>query len=100
MKKYVRFIPVLMAALLLVACGKSISGTYENANVTIKFEPAGKAYMTNKWVGMTFPVGYKLEGDKVLLQNPEGTITVLTPNEDGSYSGLPGDGGDLKKKGS
>lgn len=95
MNRYMKIVPILMTILLLAACGKSISGTYENSMLTVKFEP-GKAYVTNGLLGSTTEVGYKADGDKITLEGHGGSTLVLTSNEDGSLEGMPG--GTLKKK--
>lgn len=96
MNRYMKILPILIAILLLAACGKSISGTYENSMLTVKFEP-GKAYVTNGLLGSTNEVSYKTDGDKVILEGHDGSSLVLISNKDGSFEGMPG--GTLKKKG-
>ncbi|MGH8182874.1 MAG: hypothetical protein ACREPH_04355 [Rhodanobacteraceae bacterium] len=71
---------MLLASLLLAACGSGISGTYEGGMGSIKFE-SGKADVT--LMGMTRETKYSTNGSKVVLQSPEGNL-VLTRNKDGS----------------
>lgn len=98
MNKPGKTLVVLLAALILAACGSSngISGTYTNKNgMSIKFE-SGKAYMTS-FIGTTTESDYTVDGDKIILKMSGGPGMVLTRNKDGSIGGYPG--GDLEKTG-
>ncbi|MGH8190908.1 MAG: hypothetical protein ACREP2_05625 [Rhodanobacteraceae bacterium] len=72
--------PMLLASLLLAACGGGINGTYEGGMGSIKFE-SGKADIT--LMGQTRETKFDTDGDKVVLHSPEGNL-VLTHNKDGS----------------
>jgi len=77
---HARHCAAVLVALLLAACGSSISGTYAGDMGTIKFE-SGKAYAT--LLNATRELNYSTDGNKVVLQSPEGNL-VLTRNADGS----------------
>jgi hypothetical protein len=72
----------LLATAWLAACGNGLSGTYQGAFGSIKFE-SGKAYAT--LMGMTSQLDYSTDGDKIILKSPQGNL-VLTRNKDGSIN--------------
>jgi hypothetical protein len=77
------------AAVLLTACGQpAISGVYEDAMGITRYEfhRGGKVYMTV--LGTTVAAEYRLDGDKVLVTSPQGTL-VLT-RQDGRLFGPMG----------
>lgn len=81
MKLHRKLLAPLLATLLLAACSGGMSGTYENAMGSIKFE-SGKAYATLGLAG-TMELKYSTDGDKILLHSPQGNL-VLTRKADGS----------------
>ena len=80
MNMHTRFLAPALAALLLVACGGGVSGTYQGGMGSIKFE-SGNAYATLMQV--TREMDYRTDGDKIILRSPEGDL-VLTRDADGS----------------
>lgn len=79
---------LLLSATLLAGCGGGINGTYKSSNglMSIKFE-SGKAYVTLP--GGTVEAAYEVDGDKVILKNPQGNL-VLTREKNGSLDGPMG----------
>jgi hypothetical protein len=94
-----RLLAPLLATLILAACGGGgISGTYAKTDsaLTIKFE-SGKAWMTGLTSMKTIEASYKVDGDKVIVDGPDGhPHLTLTRSGDGSLH-LDGLGGTLKK---
>ncbi|MGH8190907.1 MAG: hypothetical protein ACREP2_05620 [Rhodanobacteraceae bacterium] len=95
----IRFLAPLLATLLLAACGGAdISGTYakNDSALTIKFDQ-GKAYVTGLTSMKTVEGTYKLAGDKITVDGPDGNPHLtLTRNQDGTLH-LEGLGGTLTK---
>lgn len=89
-----KFAPVLLATLLLAACGGGPSGTYAGVmGSTITFA-SGKADIS--LAGNTMETSYSVEGDKIKLRGPGGgPDLVLTLHSDGT---LDTPWGDMKKK--
>lgn len=79
---------LLLSATLLAGCGGGINGTYRTSHgeMSIKFD-SGKAYVTLP--GGTVEATYEVDGDKVILKNPQGNL-VLTREKDGSLDGPMG----------
>ncbi|MGH8144733.1 MAG: hypothetical protein ACREPY_00205 [Rhodanobacteraceae bacterium] len=77
----IKLLAPLAAALLLVACGGGMRGTYEGGLGTITFQ-SGKADLT--MMGSTVEMGYTTDGDKVVLHPATGVALVLKRNRDGS----------------
>jgi hypothetical protein len=96
----IRFLAPLAAVLLLAACGGGgISGTYAKTDsaLTIKFD-SGKAYITGLTSMDTIEGTYKVDGDKIAVDGPQGhPHLVLTRNKDGTLH-LDALGGTLEKK--
>lgn len=100
MKIQTRILSVLLAAVLLAACGRSngsggsnaINGTYgyadRDGSVAITFSPDGTALLdlNNGGQHMSPTVKYTIEDGKITLHSPtgEGGDVVLTRNPDGS----------------
>ena len=84
----ISFGAVLLSAALLAGCGGGLNGTYQTSdgNMSIKFD-SGKAYVTLP--GGTVEAGYEVDGDKIILKNPQGNL-VLTREKDGSLDGPMG----------
>lgn len=95
----IRFLAPLFVALLLTACGGAdISGTYAKTDsaLTIKFEK-GKAFVTGLNSMETIAGTYKVDGNKVTVNGPNGhPHLVLTRNKDGTLH-LNSLGGTLAK---
>lgn len=89
----------LLATVFLAGCGgESISGTYAKTDsaLTIKFD-SGKAWVTGLTSMETIEASYKVDGDKITVDGPDGhPHLTLTRNSDGSLH-LEGLGGTLKK---
>ncbi|WP_218240251.1 hypothetical protein [Comamonas fluminis] len=82
---------VALTSLLLVACGKTLDGTYT--------DPTGMAEFTfkgNKLEMMGVEIEYKIEDNKVKVQKDGATVTLLTIKDDGTLV-MPMVG-ELKKK--
>lgn len=80
---------VLAAACLLVACGKSLDGTYSGTMGSFEFERDGK--VTVEILGMERQLAYRIDGNKVLIGGAEGGDggdMVLRIQDDGSLSGM------------
>lgn len=77
---------VVIAGLVAAAagCGGDFSGTYaDEAGVTrYEFRPDGRVQIDV--LGTTVIAEYTLDGDRVLVTSPQGTV-VLTRNEDRLY---------------
>lgn len=76
---------VVVGALIAgAACGGALSGTYaDDAGVTsYEFGPDGRARISV--LGTTVVAEYTLDGDRVLVTSPQGTV-VLTRDEDRLY---------------
>ena len=89
---------VILASLLLTACGGDIHGTYAKTDsaLTIKFD-SGKAFVTGLTSMNTIAGTYKVDGDKVTVDGPNGhPHLVLVRNKDGTLH-LNGLGGTLEK---
>lgn len=72
---------ILFAA---VGCGNDLTGIYEDrAGETIyEFQPGGRASIS--MLGTVVDAEYRLDGDKVLVTSPQGTV-VLTHSDDRLY---------------
>ena len=66
--------------LLLAACSGGPSGTYEGGMGSLTFA-AGK--VDAQLMGNTVEMDYSTDGDKIVLQSPQGNL-VVTRNADGS----------------
>jgi len=91
--------PQLLAAggcmlLFGMGCGSKLNGTYADATgvSTYRFDSSGKVYIGA--MGMEVEADYKVDGDKVKLIMPQGTV-VLGFDKDGT---LRGPMGPMKKK--
>ncbi len=90
---------VIVALLILSACGSGIEGTYSNGGpVEYTFKSNGTVVMTASMMGVTqeTEVKYEVEGNKVKLITGEGAL-LLTLHEDGSLSSPMG-GKNLTRK--
>lgn len=72
---------LLSAVLLLTACGSKLEGKYADQYSSITFNSNGKAIQSA--FGANVEVNYELDGSKVKLISPQGTM-VMTMLEDGS----------------
>ncbi len=81
----------VLCTALIAACSSGITGTYEGGLGSIQFS-SGKADAT--LMGNTVEMDYTVDGDKVILQSPQGNL-VLKRNQDGS---LDTPWGTMKKK--
>jgi uncharacterized lipoprotein YehR (DUF1307 family) len=79
---------VVLTAIVLTGCGKSMSGTYANDMMQVEFKSGSKAYLTMKMSGSTVEASYSVDGDKITLKNQAGNI-VFTQNSDGTLGGGP-----------
>lgn len=81
-----RFLAAVVIGALIAgaACGGGLSGTYaDDAGVTsYEFGPDGRARISV--LGTTVVAEYTLDGDRVLVTSPQGTV-VLTRDEDRLY---------------
>lgn len=73
---------ILLAALLLGACGGGMSGTYEGDNGMVALAFHGSK-VDAKVLGATHELSYSTDGDKIILESPQGKL-VVTRNQDGS----------------
>lgn len=71
---------VVLATAVLAACGGGLSGTYEGGFGSLTFA-SGK--VDAKLMGNTIEMPYTTDGDKIVLQSPQGNL-VLTRKPDGS----------------
>lgn len=96
LSRNISFAAIALSAVLLAGCGGGMDGTYKTSDglMTIKFD-SGKAYVTLP--GGTTEASYKADGDKLILENPQGNL-VLTRGKDGSLENGPM--GTLSKTGS
>jgi hypothetical protein len=80
---------LLVAALLLSACGSNLDGTYtdEMGMVTLTFKSNGK--VSQSVMGMETEWDYEVEEDKIKVLMPQGTM-VWTLQDDGSILGVMG----------
>lgn len=76
---------MLLASLLLAACGGGMSGTYTESHGIISLTFHSDKVDVTSFTGVTKELGYKTDGDKVVLKSPEGNL-VLTRNKDGSLA--------------
>jgi hypothetical protein len=93
-QQIVRYGLIVALALTLAGCGDSVEGTYH--------DPAGAITLilkdgmaTLKMLGESHDYPYKVQKDKVILQNPKEGDMELTRNPDGTLS--LGNMGTLKK---
>lgn len=72
---------VLFAA---AGCGGALTGTYQDeaGETSYEFRSDGRASIS--MLGITVDAEYTLDGDKVLITSPQGTV-VLTRSEDRLY---------------
>lgn len=95
----IKFLAPLLVTLLLAACGgPDINGTYakNDSALTIKFDN-GKAWVTGLTSMKTAEATYKMAGDKITVNGPDGNPHLtLTRNKDGTLH-LDGLGGTLTK---
>lgn len=86
MKKRIAFVAT---ALMLSACGQKLTGTYADKDnmLALTFESGGKVLEHS--IGPDMELNYEMDGDKVKLQTPQGTM-VLTMKNDGSIAGPTG----------
>ncbi len=82
---------LLVAALLLSACGSKLDGTYadDSGLINYTFESNGK--VTQSTLG-TYEVemNYEVEGNKIKILIPQEDSLVLTLQDDGSIQGPMG----------
>lgn len=88
MKKAVTKLLAITSLLVLSACGSGVSGTYsdESGAMELKFESGGKAIQST--FGIQMEMKYEVDGDKVKLISPQGTL-VMTKQADGSIVAGP-----------
>lgn len=80
---------IIVATLILAACGSGLDGTYSNGMLKVKFESGGKAYMSAAFMGIEgaeSEVKYEIDGDKVIISTPQGN-QVLRLQKDGTLTG-------------
>ena len=72
----VSFSKLLVLSALLAGCGDEFTGTYEDklGLTNYEFRGDGQAYISV--LGTTVSGEYKLDGDKVLLSSPQGTVVL------------------------
>ncbi len=91
-----RQILCLLGLMLLAACGKGLSGTYEMdsgmGTTGFVFKSGSKVIQTTDIAGMRSEaeLTYKMDGDKLSLSNGQGMSMVLTVLPDGSLQGSMG----------
>ena len=79
---------LLSAGLFLAGCGDGYEGdTYTDSEggVTVEFRSGNRAYIDLGGIA-TSEVGYEVDGDRVILETPDGN-SVLTRRDDGSLDG-------------
>lgn len=100
MNTYRKIVSILLLALLLTACGGAdISGTYRanDSALRIKFDE-NKAYVTGLISMETIECTYKMAGDKITVDGPDGHPHLkLTRNHDGTLHLETGGGDTLTK---
>lgn len=75
---------VIGSVMFIAGCGRDLSGTWvDEAGVTsYEFRPDGRARISV--LGTTVAAEYTLDGDKVLVTSPQGTV-VLKRHDDRLY---------------
>jgi hypothetical protein len=87
---------LLPAVLAVSACGPSVSGKYggDNCLFELDFRDDSTVYVST--FGMEQPATYKMDGDKVSVQMPNGGV-VFTRNGDTLEAGMLGEKMECKK---
>lgn len=85
MKKIIVRTWMLASLALLAACGSGINGTYADSTGMMKFKFEGDK-VTQSAMGIQVEMKYEVDGDKVKILNPQGTL-VMTRQSDGSILG-------------
>lgn len=93
MKAHEKILVSLLATLLLAACGGGMNGSYKGGNGLVELNFHGSK-VDAKVMGATHELSYSTDGDKIILQSPQGKL-VVTRNRDGS---LDTPWGPLRKK--
>lgn len=77
---------LLIACVLLSACGSPVEGTYSDAMglTSYTFKDDGKVYVST--MGTETELSYSVEDDKVTIGGPD-TNVVLTLKDDGTLEG-------------
>ena len=89
--KMKKILCVALTSLLLVACGKTLDGTYTDRSGITEFTFKGNKI---EFMGVEMP--YKIEDNKVKVEKDGATVSLLTI-KDGDTLVFPGVG-ELKKK--
>jgi hypothetical protein len=85
---------LIVCALLLASCGKSLSGTYVMSgggglgDSTLTFKSGGKVVQAA--FGVEIEMSYVIEDEKVKLVGPAGAAMVMKTLPDGSLQGPMG----------
>ncbi|MCC5886958.1 MAG: hypothetical protein JJT88_11050 [Gammaproteobacteria bacterium] len=86
---------VLTAVIALAGCGRDdLLGTYEDDLGMTRYEFRGKGQAHLTVLGTTVVADYHLDGDRVLVTGPQGTL-VLTRRDDRLYGPM---GMELKRQ--
>jgi hypothetical protein len=90
MKIRTALLALLLATLLLAACGGGLNGTYTDSMgvASYTFKSGGKVEMSAMGASVEMP--YEVDGNKVKIKLPGGAAQVLTINPDGSIAGPGG----------
>jgi hypothetical protein len=87
---------LVLAALALPACGSGVSGKYGGDNCLWELDFRDETTVYVSIFGMEQPATYKVDGDKVSVQMPNGGV-VFTRNGDTLEAGLMGEKMECKK---
>jgi hypothetical protein len=88
MKLRINITIIASGFLWLVACGAQFSGTYEDVSGITRYHFMGDGSALVSALGSTVTAEYTIDGNKVLLSSPQGTV-VLT-RKDGRLYGPMG----------
>lgn len=85
MKKIIKRASILASLALLAACGSGINGTYADSTGIMELKFEGDK-VTQSTMGIQLEMKYEVDGDKIKVINPQGTL-VMTRQSDGSILG-------------
>ena len=87
--KLAQIAALILLTALLAGCGSKVSGKYSNGTMSVEFKSDAKASLSV--AGATIEeVKYAIQGDKVILRDPDGNLKkdiTLTRKADGTLVG-------------
>ena len=89
LRRAVLLLALVLAASTIAACGSGIEGSYADSLGVSRYTFNSNGKMLMSTMGTEVELKYEVDGDKIKLQAPQGTL-VLTLLKDGSIQGPMG----------